>query len=77
MKLLEAEYAHPTQAGRARLRVWERPEGGFLVTEERTGSATVVKTLGLYDDRDQALARARARGGELERQRFRPVDSAA
>ena len=48
MKLYEVEYAHPAQASRARLRVWEQPEGGFLVTEDRTGTATVVKTVGLF-----------------------------
>jgi hypothetical protein len=73
MKLLEAEYAHPTQASRARLRVWEQPQGGYLVTEDRTGTATVVKTLGLFAGREEALARARARGEELARQRYRPV----
>jgi hypothetical protein len=75
VKLFEAEYAHPTQASRARLRVWEQP-AGFLVTEERSGTATVVKTLGLFDARDEALAAARARASQLELQRYRPVAGA-
>jgi hypothetical protein len=73
VKLYEVEYAHPAQASRARLRVWEQPEGGFLVTEDRTGTATVVKTVGLFAGREEALARVRSRGEELERQRYRPV----
>jgi hypothetical protein len=77
MKLLEQTLEHPTQASRVRLNVFELPEGGFLVTEDRIGSATVVATLGLFDARDPALARARGRAAELEAQRYRAIPAAA
>lgn len=74
---------HPTQASRVRLRVFEKPpepivagmgpdQAGFLVTEERIGSRTVVNTLGFLPTKEEALARMRARAGELAQQRYRP-----
>ena len=76
MKLLEQTLAHPTQASLVRLNVFALPEG-HLVTEERIGTTTVVATLGLFDDRDAALARARSRAAELEAQRYRVLSPAA
>jgi hypothetical protein len=76
MKAFEQSLAHPTQASRARLNVFELPEG-FLVTEERIGTTTVVATLGLFEARDVALTRARARAAELEAQRYRTIPTAA
>jgi hypothetical protein len=75
MRLLHEEYGHPTQ-GRVGLSVFELAEG-FLVTEERAGTATVVKTLGLFADREAALSRARARGAELLGQRYTTAVSTA
>jgi hypothetical protein len=77
LKVFEQSLAHPTQASRARLNVFELPEGGFLVTEDRVGATTVVATLGLFDTRDAALARARSRAAELEAQRYRALPPAA
>jgi len=76
MEIYAEEFAHPTQASRVRLRVFQQPEGGFLVTEEWVGTATVVKTLGLFDARQPALEKAAARASELARQRFAPVGRA-
>jgi hypothetical protein len=73
MKILQEAYRHPTQASEVRLNVYERPTGGYLVTEDRLGTATVVATLGLFDGREAALLRAHARARELERQRYRKV----
>ena len=77
MKLLEQTLEHPTQASRVRLNVFELPEGGWLVTEDRIGATTVVATIGLFDTRDAALARARARAAELAAQRYRAIPTAA
>jgi hypothetical protein len=77
VKVFEEEYAHPTQASRVRLKVFKQDEGGgWLVTEEWAGTTTVVKTLGLYDTREAALARALERSEQLARQRFAPARSA-
>lgn len=75
MRIFEQGLAHPTQASGVRVRVFSLPEG-HLVTEERSGTATVVATLGLFDDREAALARARGRVSELERQRYRATPAA-
>ena len=86
MRVHEEELVHPTQASRVRLRVFERqPEPtvagmgpdrpGYLVTEERIGSRTVVSTLGFLPTREEALERLRARAGELAQQRYRPASS--
>ncbi len=78
MKIFEAELAHPSQASRVRVNVYDQAEGGgHLVTEDRIGTATVVATLGVFDGREAALARARGRVEELERQRYRAASSAA
>jgi hypothetical protein len=69
MQLLQEEFRHPTQASLVRLRVFQQP-GGFLVTEENQGAATVVRTLGLFDVREQAEARVRDRAAQLATQRF-------
>jgi hypothetical protein len=76
MRILQESFEHPTQASRVRLTVFEQPEG-YLVTEERIGTVTVVATLGLFDEREAALARVRTRVGDLQAQRYRPVASAA
>jgi len=88
MVVWQQEFVHPTQASRVRLVVFEQPPEppsvagmpagrGFLVTEERLGTRTVVATLGFYEDREAALERMRLRARELELQRYRPVNSAA
>lgn len=78
MKILEASYAHPTQASRVRLDAYDAPEGGgFLVTESRVGTRTVVATLGVYELRQEAEEKVRSRGEELVRQGYRPLASAA
>ncbi|HXB57736.1 MAG TPA: hypothetical protein VN461_23445 [Vicinamibacteria bacterium] len=77
MRLLHEEYEHPTQVGRVGLSVFEQPGEGFLVTEERGGTTTVVKTLGLFERREQARERVRAREAELQAQRYAKVASAA
>jgi hypothetical protein len=76
MILLNQEFAHPTQASPVRLTVYEEPGTGWLVTETHGGSHPVVKTLGLYGSRDEALGRARSRGQSLESQRYQPVSGA-
>ena len=76
MRIFEQDLAHPTQASGVRVSVFALPEG-HLVTEERSGTATVVATLGLFDGREAAVARARARVSELERQRYRATTPAA
>jgi hypothetical protein len=77
VRLLHEEYEHPTQVGRVGLSVFEQPGEGFLVTEERGGTTTVVKTLGLFEGREQALERVGAREAELRGQRYTKVASAA
>jgi len=76
MRLFRAVYAHPTQASRVGLSVFETPQG-FLVTEDRSGPSTVYATLGVFDSREEAQARAHRRAEELERQRYSPVAAAA
>ena len=76
MRIQQETFEHPTQASRVRLTVFEHPEG-YLVTEERIGTVTVVATLGLFDDREAARARAQTRARDLEAQQYRPVASAA
>jgi hypothetical protein len=67
MKLLEQEFTHPTQASLVRLRIFQQPEG-FLVTEDSQGAATVVRTLGLFDAREEAEASVRSRAAQLAAQ---------
>jgi hypothetical protein len=77
MKVLSQEYEHPTQVSRVRLQVFEVPGEGYLVTEDRIGTVTVVATLGLFSTREAALRRLDSRGRELMGQRYRPVAPAA
>jgi hypothetical protein len=76
MRVFSEDYEHPTQASSVRLSVFQQPEG-FLVTEERRGTVTVVKTLGVFERREDALARALARGQDLTQQRYRQAAPAA
>jgi hypothetical protein len=69
MIVAQEELIHPTQASRVRLRVF-RQDDGFLVTEERIGTATVCRTLGVYDAQPAAETRLRERAAELSRQRY-------
>jgi hypothetical protein len=81
------EFAHPTLASRVRLNVYAyQPdravagmpaEAGYLLTEDRVGTVTVVSTRGFFPARDEAVAALQARARELEAQRFRPSTSAA
>ena len=76
MILMQEEFEHPTQVSRARLRIFQLPEG-FLVTEERQGVTTVFSTLGLFDGRAAAEACLRGRAEQLQAQRYRRVQLAA
>jgi hypothetical protein len=76
MKLLQEEFAHPTQASLVRLRVFQQPDG-FLVTEEHQGASTVFRTLGVFDTREAAEASLRSRAGQLAAQRYNRVAPAA
>ena len=73
MRILQETFAHPTQASLVRLNAYENPQGGFLVTEDRVGTATVVATLGVFENREAALQRVRERTRELEGQRYQAV----
>lgn len=86
MRIHQQEFEHPTQASRVRLSVFERQpepeqpvagmgprEAGFLVTEDRIGTVTVVASLGYFASREEAMARVRSRGRELQEQRHRPL----
>jgi hypothetical protein len=88
--ILSETYEHPTQVSRARINVYEEPPtpnppgidtpttgGGYLVTEERIGTTKVIATLGFFDRKEDALARARRRADELKAQLYRPVPAAA
>jgi hypothetical protein len=88
MVIEERSFQHPSQASRVRLVVYEQEAGtspveglpddaGYLVTEEWRGAGNVVKTLGFYADRRQAVERLARRARELEGQRYRPVAPAA
>jgi len=79
------ELQHPTQASLVRLHVYELDApsasvygmdallraGKYLVTEDRVGTTKVVSTLGSYDSRDEAVARAQRRADELLAQHYR------
>ena len=67
MSVTTREFAHPHQASRVRLRVYEPETGGYLVTEERLGAWKVVRTLGLFDKREDD----RRKEGEREAARAR------
>lgn len=72
VRLAVEEYRHPTRVDRVRLVLYQEPEG-FLVTQERFGSALVVATLGLLPGRPQAEQLLRRRARELESQGFARV----
>ena len=90
MRLMRLELEHPTQASRVALNLYEQPpapnppgidtpseNGGFLVTEERIGTTTVISSLGFFDTREAAQERLRKRAEELKLQRYRDVATAA
>jgi hypothetical protein len=90
MLIFSEMFEHPTQVSRARINVYEEPPtpnppgidtpttgGGYLVTEERIGTTKVIATLGFFDRKEDALARARQRADELKAQRYQPVSAAA
>ena len=87
MLVEEKVFAHPTQASRVVLSVFDRPadtspveglpdEAGFLVTETWRGTSKVVKSLGLFASRDEAAECVRRRAETLARQLFSPVAAA-
>jgi hypothetical protein len=71
------ELQHPVQASRVRLTVYEQTDGGWLATEDRIGTLTVVATLGAFDSREAALAAAESRADVLRRQRYQAAEPAA
>jgi hypothetical protein len=86
--LLQEVYEHPSQASLVRLNVYEyKPEStvaglgpgepGYIVTEDRVGTVTVVSTLGFFPTRERALETVRARALELQTQRYRSATPAA
>jgi hypothetical protein len=88
MLVFREQYEHPSQASRVRLNVYEyQPdtkvtgmgprEAGYLVTEDRVGTVTVVSTLGFFPGQEEALASLRARARELQAQRYRSLIPAA
>ena len=83
MVIAQQEFEHPRQASRVRLNLYryapppeERVEGmlpqeaGFLLTEERVGTTTVVASLGFFADDTPARARFQERAEELARQGY-------
>jgi len=76
MIVAQEELVHPTQPSRVRLRVFSQA-GGFLVTEERIGTATVYRSLGVFDSQEAAAARLRERARELAAQRYAAVPAPA
>jgi hypothetical protein len=90
MLIFSETYEHPTQVSKVRINVYEEPPmpnppgidtpttgGGYLVTEERIGTTKVIATLGFFDRKEDALARARRRVEELKAQRYQPLSAAA
>ena len=90
MRLTRLELEHPTQASRVALNLYEQApapnppgidtpseNGGFLVTEERIGTTTVIKSLGFFETREAAQDGLRKRAEELKLQRYRDVAPAA
>lgn len=86
--LFREEFEHPSQASRVRLNIYDyQPEAqvagmgprepGFLVTEDRVGTTTVVSSLGYFPKQEDAYATVRARARELQAQRYRPLIPAA
>ena len=90
MLIFSETYEHPVQVSKVRINVYEEPPmpnapgidtpttgGGYLVTEERIGTTKVIATLGYFDGKEDALARARTRVAQLKAQLYRPVPAAA
>jgi hypothetical protein len=88
MLLFQEVYEHPSQASLVRLNVYEyRPESpvaglgptepGYMVTEDRVGTVTVVSTLGFFPTQEKAFEAVRARARELQAQRYRSSIPAA
>jgi hypothetical protein len=90
MLVFAETFEHPTQVSRVRINVYDEPpapnapgidtpttSGGYLVTEERIGTTKVIATLGFFDRKEDAVARARARAEQLKAQLYRPVPAAA
>jgi hypothetical protein len=90
MLIRQENFQHPTQASTVRLNVYEiantpapvfgmdtlmRP-GRFLVTEDRTGTSTVVSTLGSFATKDEALTLVDQRAAALVAQRYTPRPNA-
>jgi hypothetical protein len=74
-RLVALDFRHPSQATRVRLALYRQPRG-FLVTEERAGSAKVVGTIGVVPSREDADALLAARERQLAAQRYSRVDPA-
>jgi hypothetical protein len=85
MRIQNHELQHPTQASRLRLNLYRYdppseqgvaglmpPQAGFLVTEERVGTSTVVKSLGFSADEHEARQLFQRRQQELAQQGWRP-----
>lgn len=88
MLLQQEAYEHPAQASQVRLNVYQYkpespvaglapPQEGFMVTEDRVGTTTVVSSLGYFPTQEQAFAAFRARANELQAQRYRSLTPAA
>lgn len=91
MRIHHDVFEHPTQASRLTLNVYEqqvsadavaaddeiRGVSGYLVTEAWLGSSKVVRTLGFFRVKDEAMACVRERAETLQKQSWRPVPSAA
>jgi hypothetical protein len=82
------EFEHPSQASKVRLNVYKYEpevrvaglgpaEPGYMVTEDRVGTFTVVSSLGFFPREEEALATVRARARELQAQRYRSLIPAA
>lgn len=63
-------FEHPVRRGRIRVTVYAA-DAGYLVTEDRDGASRVFATLGHFESKDAALARAAERAAELDRQACR------
>jgi hypothetical protein len=88
MLVFREVYEHPSQASQVRLNVYQyTPESqvagmgpsdpGFMVTEDRVGTVTVISTLGIFPTQEQAFDTLRSRARELQAQRYRSLIPAA
>jgi hypothetical protein len=86
MRIQQQELQHPTQVSRLRLNLYrydpareEEVAGlmpdqpGFLLTEERVGTRTVVSSLGFFAEERQAQDLLQRRQHELAEQGWRPA----